>query len=559
MRLSFFGGLRPFNRRGSVRDSLAGVTLASMNIPQVLGYTRIAGTPVVTGLYTVLLPLVGFALFGSSRHLVVAADSATAAILSSSLSRMAVPAGEKYMALVGIVALLTAGFLFVAWIFKLGFLADFLSRTVLVGFLTGVGFQVAIAMLGDMLGIAVHSQRTLVQAWEILQGLSQTNVPTLALSVLVAGGILIGNRVAPRWPFALFAVIGTIVASAAFHLADRGIAVVGPVPGGLPSIGLPEVTWSDTLALLPVAASCFVMIIAQSAATSRIFAVRYRERVDEDADILGLSAANAVAAASGTFVVNGSPTQTAMAERAGARSQFAQLVFAGVVLVVLLVLTGPLQYLPLCVLGGIVFTIAVGMIDVRGLRSIRRESPGEFDLAIVTAAAVVVIGVEEGILLAIALSLLRHVRHSYRPHTLMLAPDATERWVPTPVTPGKETEPGLIVYRFGADLFYANHNQFADEVRTLVERAPTPVRWFVVDAGAITDIDYSAAQSIRDLLEDLARQRVCMVFARVSQYLRSDMDRHQITASIGETRIFGTLHEALAAVRGIEPKLSVDL
>ena len=559
MRLGFFGGLRPFSRRGSVRDSLAGVTLASMNIPQVLGYTRIAGTPVVTGLYTVLLPLVGFALFGSSRHLVVAADSATAAILSSSLSRMAVPAGEKYMALVGIVALLTAGFLFVAWIFKLGFLADFLSRTVLVGFLTGVGFQVAIAMLGDMLGIAVHSQRTLVQAWEILQGLSQTNVPTLALSVLVAGGILIGNRVAPRWPFALFAVIGTIVASAAFHLADRGIAVVGPVPGGLPSIGLPEVTWSDTLALLPVAASCFVMIIAQSAATSRIFAVRYRERVDEDADILGLSAANAVAAASGTFVVNGSPTQTAMAERAGARSQFAQLVFAGVVLVVLLVLTGPLQYLPLCVLGGIVFTIAVGMIDVRGLRSIRRESPGEFDLAIVTAAAVVVIGVEEGILLAIALSLLRHVRHSYRPHTLMLAPDATERWVPTPVTPGKETEPGLIVYRFGADLFYANHNQFADEVRTLVERAPTPVRWFVVDAGAITDIDYSAAQSIRDLHEDLARQRVCMVFARVSPYLRSDMDRHGITAAIGAARIFATLHEGLAAVPGRAPGTSVEL
>ena len=559
MRLSFFGGLRPFNRRGSVRDSLAGVTLASMNIPQVLGYTRIAGTPVVTGLYTVLLPLVGFALFGSSRHLVVAADSATAAILSSSLSRMAVPAGEKYMALVGIVALLTAGFLFVAWIFKLGFLADFLSRTVLVGFLTGVGFQVAIAMLGDMLGIAVHSARTLAQAWEILQSLSQTNVPTLALSVLVAGGILIGNRVAPRWPFALFAVIGTIVASAAFHLADRGIAVVGPVPGGLPSIGLPEVTWSDTLALLPVAASCFVMIIAQSAATSRIFALRYRERVDEDADILGLSAANAVAAASGTFVVNGSPTQTAMAERAGARSQFAQLVFAGVVLVVLLVLTGPLQYLPLCVLGGIVFTIAVGMIDVRGLRSIRRESPGEFDLAIVTAAAVVVIGVEEGILLAIALSLLRHVRHSYRPHTLMLAPDATERWVPTPVTPGKETEPGLIVYRFGADLFYANHNQFADEVRTLVERAPTPVRWFVVDAGAITDIDYSAAQSIRDLHEDLARQRVCMVFARVSPYLRSDMDRHGITAAIGAARIFATLHEGLAAVPGRAPGTSVEL
>ena len=258
-----------------------------------------------------------------------------------------------------------------------------------------------------MFGVTVRSRRTLVQAWEILQGLPRPNLPTLALSTLVAGSILLGNRVAPRWPLSLFAVVGTIAASAAFRFAERGIAVIGPVPGGLPSIGLPEVTWSEILALLPVAASCFVMIIAQSAATSRVFAVRYRERVDEDADILGLSAANAAAAVSGTFVVNGSPTQTAMADRAGARSQVAQLVFAGVVLLVLLFLTGPLQYLPRCVLAGIVFTIAVGMIDVTGLRDIRRESPGEFYLAVITAAAVVAIGVEQGILLAIALSLLQ--------------------------------------------------------------------------------------------------------------------------------------------------------
>jgi high affinity sulfate transporter 1 len=559
MRLSVFAGLRPFNRGEAVRNSLAGVTLASMNIPQVLGYTRIAGTPVVTGLYTVLLPLAAFAAFGSSRHLVVAADSATAAIFFSSLSRMATPASEKYMALVGMVALLTAGLLLLARIFRLGFLADFLSRTVLVGFLTGVGFQVGIAMLGDMLGVTVHSQRTLAQVWEMIQDLPLTNLPTLALSTLVAGGILVGNRVAPRWPFSLFAVVGAIATSAAFRFAERGIAVIGPVPGGLPPIGLPEVTWSETLALLPVAASCFVMIIAQSAATSRIFALRYRERVDEDADILGLSAANAAAAVSGAFVVNGSPTQTAMADRAGARSQVAQLVFAGVVLLVLLFLTGPLQYLPRCVLAGIVFTIAVGMIDVKGLRDIRRESPGEFDLAVITATAVVAIGVEEGILLAIALSLFRHVRHSYRPHTMMLASDETGRWTPMPVTPGKETEPGLIVYRFGADLFYANHNRFVDEVRTLVERAPTPVRWFIVDAGAITDVDYSAAQSIRDLLDELTRRRVCIVFARVNPYLRSDMDRHGITAAAGETRIFATFHEALAAVRGGAPGVPIDL
>jgi sulfate permease, SulP family len=550
MRLTVFAGLRPFSRSGALRDALAGVTLASMNVPQVLGYTRIAGTPVVTGLYTVLLPLVAFAVFGSSRHLVVAADSATAAIFSSSLSRMATPASEKYMALVGMVALLTAGFLLLARILKLGFLADFLARTVLVGFLAGVGVQVGVAMLGDMLGVAAQSHNTAVQAWELLRGLPALNVPTTVLSALVAGSILIGHRVVPRFPMSLIAVVGTIAASAAFGFAERGIAIIGPVPGGLPTIGWPEVTVREAYELLPVAASCFVVIIAQSAATARVFALRYRERVDEDADILGLSAANAAAAVSGAFVVNGSPTQTAMADRAGARSQIAELVFAGIVLLVLLALTGPLQYLPRSVLAAIVFTIAVGMIDVTGLRDIRRESPGEFLLALTTAAVVVAVGVEEGIVLAIVLSLLRHVRHSYRPHTVVLAPDAAGRWSLVPAEPGAQTEPGLIVYRFGADLFYANDHRFTDEVRALVAHAPTPVRWIVVEAGAITDIDYSAARSLCELFDDLDRQKIGIVFARVSPYLKSDMDRHGITAALGPERIFTTLHEAIAAVRG---------
>jgi SulP family sulfate permease len=413
-------------------------------------------------------------------------------------------------------------------------------------------------MLGDMFGIAVRSERTLVQAWEVLRGLPASNLPTVALSVLVAGGILLGKRFARRIPLPLFAVLGTTAASAAFGFAAHGIAVIGPVPGGLPSIGLPEVSWSEVLALLPVAASCFVMIVAQSAATSRSFAQRYHERVDEDADILGLAAANAAAAISGTFVVNGSPTQTAMADRAGARSQLAQLVFAGVVLLVLLFFTGPLQYLPRCVLAGIVFAIAAGMIDVAALRDIRRESPGEFRLAVVTAAAVVAIGVEQGILLAIALSLFRHVRHSYSPHTTMLAPNAGGRWVPVRARPGQQTEPGLIVYRFNSDLFYANAHRFADEVRALVGQAPSPVRCFLVDAGTIGDIDYSAAQSVRDLLDDLGRRGVAVVFARVSPYLRHDLDRHRITAMIGESRIFATLHEALTAVRAGAPGVTME-
>jgi len=546
MPLRLCGGLRPLSRNGLLRDFIAGVSAAAINIPQVLGYARIAATPVVTGLYTVLLPLVAFAVFGSSRHLVVAADSATAAIFSSSLSRMASPASGQYMALVGMVALLTAGILLLARIFKLGFLADFLSRTVLVGFLTGVGFQVGIAMLSDMTGVAVGSRYSLVRLWEAIHGLWQPNIPTLALSMAVAGCILLGNRFAKRLPLALLAVVATIAASAKFDFAHHGIAIIGAVAGGLPRLGLPHLALSEVLTLVPVSASCVVMIIAQSAATSRGFALRYRESVDVNADILGIAVANATAALSGTFVVNGSPTQTAMAEHMGARSQIAQLVLAGVVLLVLLFLTGPLQYLPRCVLAAIVFTIAIGMIDIAHLRDIRRESPGEFHLALATTITVVALGVEQGILLAIALSLFRHVRHSYRPHTMLLEPDATGQWVPKPTVLGAVTGPGLIVYRFGADLFYANANQFADEVRALVQQAPMPIRWFIIDCSAITDIDYSAAQSIRDLLHDLAQQRIEVIHARVSPYLRSDLDRHGITLALGEARIFATLHEALA-------------
>ncbi len=547
--LNFFSGLRPLSRSGAVRDAIAGLTLASMNIPQILGYTRIAGTPAVTGLYTALLPLLMFAIFGSSRHLVVAADSATAAIFSSGLSGMAPQASVKYMALVGTVALLTAGLLLLARMFKLGFLADFLSRTVLVGFLTGVGFQIGIAMLGEMSGIPVTAHKTFEQLQQVIEGLLQVNIPTLSLSLLVVSCILGCRLFLPRFPVPLILVVAGISASYSYDFAGHGIAVIGPVPGGLPSFTFPAVSWDEALEVIPIALSCFVIIIAQSAATARVFAVRHHERVDEDADILGLSAANAAAALSGAFVVNGSPTQTAMAELAGARSQVAQLVFAGIVLLVLLFFTGPLQYLPHSVLAGIVFTIAIGLVDLKSLRDIRAESPGEFNLAIITAVVVALVGLQQGILLAVALSLLRHVRHSYRPHTMVLVPDESGLWLPRAVMQGLVTEPGLVVYRFGADLFYANDNRFTDEVRALIEHAPIPIRWFLVDAGAITDIDYSAARSLRELCDDLKRYGVTLVFGRVNAYLRADMDRHGITTAMGEEFIFSTLHEPLAMVR----------
>jgi high affinity sulfate transporter 1 len=548
-RLPFFRGLRPWVWSEVPRNLLAGVTLAAMNIPQSLGYTKIAEMPVITGLYTLLLPLLAFATFGSSRYLVVAADSATAAILAGSLTGMALPGSDRYVALAGLVALLTGIFLLLARLLKLGFLADFLSQTVLVGFLTGVGFQVGIAVLGGMLGVEVQSRRTLEQLLEVLRSWPEIHRLTLGISAAVVVCILLFRRLAPQLPGPLVAVAGAIAASAYFHLEQRGVAVLGPVPGGLPHLGFGNLSWRDTELLFPVALSCFVMIIAQSAATSRAYATRHHQQDDENADLVGLSAANVAAACSGTFVVNGSPTQTGMVESSGGSNQLAHLTTAAVVALVLLYLTGPLEFLPRCVLGAVVFTIAVRLIDLRSLAAIRRESPGEFALAVTTAVVVVLVGVEQGILLAMVLSLFRIVHHSYRPHTAVLEQDGMGIWHLNPVVPGTVSEPGLVIYRFGAPLFYANANRFSEEVRLLVSSAPSPVHCLMIDAGAITNVDFTAARVVRETIEELAAEGTGLVVAHVQSDLRPDLDRHHLVEVIGPENIFDTLHEALAAVR----------
>jgi MFS superfamily sulfate permease-like transporter len=544
--LKLFQSVRPFKVATAVRDALAGFALAAMNIPQALGYTKIAGMPVVTGLYSLLLPAIAFAAFGSSRYLVVSADSATAAIFASGAAPMAPAASPRYVALAGAVALLTAGFLLLARLLKLGFIADFLSQTVLTGFLTGVGFQVGIAVLGEMLGVPVSARGTIAQFAQVLRRLPQVHPPTVAVSVIVLVTMLLLHRFAPKVPGALVAVAGAMTASALWNFSGHGISVIGPIAGGLPQFKLPSVGWSDLPPLLSVAASCSVMIITQSAATARVYAARHEQQLDENADLSGLSAANAAAGFSGTFVVNGSPTQTAMVEGAGAQSQVAQLATAAVVAVVLLFLTRPIQYLPRCVLGALVFVIAIRLINVRTILALRRESPGEFGLALIAVVVVVAAGVEQGIVLAMILSLLRIVQHSYHPHTgVMTLKDGI--WQLNPVTLGAMTEPGLVLYRFEAELFYANVHRFSEEVRCLVGQAPTPVRWLIVDAESITHLDYSAARVIERLQKRLKSSETELGFARMPFGLRADFARHRLNEVIDPSLIFNRLHEALAA------------
>ena len=373
-RVPFMQGVLPINKAQIPAEIIAGLTLAALAIPEVMGYTKISGTPVITGLYTILIPMALFAMFGSSRHLVVGADSATAAILAAGLVGLAATGSDEYVALAAVLALMAAAFLIIARVVGLGFMADFLSRTVLIGFLTGVGLQVALGEISGILGLKGGGHGTVQKIWNDLQQLDEINLYAVAIAAAVIFVITGSKLISKKIPGALIAVVGAIVLSWLWNLGQH-VHVIGDVPGGLPHLGIPQVDWSWQLIakLVPTAFAMFIVILAQSAATSRAYAARYNERFSEDTDLTGLALANVGAGLSGTFVVNGSPTKTQMVDSAGGRTQLSLLVTTAIVLLVLLFLTAPLAYMPEAVLSAVVFLIGVDLIDIAGMRKIFAE------------------------------------------------------------------------------------------------------------------------------------------------------------------------------------------
>jgi sulfate permease, SulP family len=538
-------GVLPVERARVPADALAGLTLAAIGVPEVLGYAEIAGMPLVTGLYTLLLPMAVFAVLGSSRHLVVAADSATAAILAAGLSGLAVAGSERYVRLAGLAALLAGGILLAARLARLGFLANFLSRTVLVGFLTGVGIQVAAGQLPAMLGVTAAGKTTLPRLLNTVRALPHIHPADVAISVGVIVIVVAARLISRRIPGPLIAVIIAIIVSWAADLARHGVVLVGPVPRGLPSLAAPDLGGHDARVLLGTALSLFVVILAQSAATSRAYAVKYEEEAfSEDTDLVGLGAANVAAAFSGTFVVNGSPTKAQVVDSAGGRSQLAQLTASVVVLLVLVLLTAPLTYLPDAALAAVVFLIAVELIDVKGMRRIQGVRRQEFAVALLTAAAVVVLGVEDGIVLAVIASVVDHLRHSYRPLNRVLVKSSAGYWQPVPVEPGARTEAGLVIYRFGTSLYYANASRLLEDVTALAGHGGA-LRWLVLDCAAIEDVDYTASLVLAKVAEHLQQRHVRLVLSYVLGPVRVQLDRYGISAAVGA--YYQTPGEALEA------------
>ena len=545
-------GLLPIRRSDVPADLLAGVTLAAVSIPVVLGYAKIAGMPVVTGLYTLLLPLAVFAVLGSSRHLVVGGDSATAAILGATLSGLAAAGSPRYVRLAGLAALLTGLLLLIARAARLGFLTNFLSRTVLVGFLTGVGISVAAGQLPEMLGLTVSDRQTIPKFLQTARALPSLHWADVAVAFGVIAIVLAGRLISRKCPGALIAIIVAIVVSRAADLSAHGVAVLGSVPRGLPHLQAPALGRHDAAVLLGTSAAMFVVILAQSAATARSYAAAHGEELSQDADLVALGAANVAAAFSGTFVVNGSPTQTQVTDSAGGRSQLASLTAAAVVLIVLLVFTGSLAQLPIAALAAVVFAIAARLIDISGMRRILASRRQEFSVALLTTLAVVMLGVEDGIAVAVAVSIIDHLRHSYRPFNSVLLKSPAGHWKPVPVRPGARTEDGLVVYRFGTTLYYANASRLVDDVTALAGHGG-PLRWLVLDCAAIGDIDYTAADVLARVVRELHRRHVRLVLSSVLGPVHKQLDRYGISAALDPRAFYETPGEALEAFRAAPP------
>lgn len=528
-------------------DALAGLTLAALAIPEVLGYARIAGMPVEAGLYTMVLPMIVFALLGASRQLVVGADSATAAMLAAGLGALAIPAASpEYVRLAGTTALVVGVLLVVARVVRLGVLANFLSRTVLVGFLTGVGIQVAVGQLPEALGLPPVPGQAPEKVVGVVAELGDTSPVAVWTAAGVVVIVLVARRISRRIPAALVAVVAAIVVTALAGLDRRGLLVLGVVPAGLPGLELPSFALADLRAVLPIALSMLVVILAQSAATSRAYAARHGETPDIDRDVVGLAGANVAAAFTGAFVVNGSPTKTQMVDGAGGRSQLSHLTASAVTILAILLLTPFLSLLPLAALAAVVLLIGVELIDVAGMRRIWALRRGEFVVAALTTVAVVVLGVETGIVVAVVASIADHLRHSYAPRSSVLVKSAEGHWRSLPVEAGARTVDGLVVHRFGSGLYFANASRFAEDVRLLTATGP-PVRWYCLDAAAIGDVDYSAGTVLLVVQDALHVNGIRMVVSNLVGPVREQLDRYGVIARIGEDGCFDTSGEALEA------------
>ena len=543
--------LRTYKRSWLPRDVVAGLVLSALLVPQGMAYAELAGLPAVTGLYTSILCLLGYAVFGPSRILVLGPDSSLGPMIAATIGPLALAGGDpaKAVALASILALLVGLVMIVAGLARLGFVADLLSKPTQIGYMNGLALTIIVGQLPKLLGFSVDADGFIEETKAFFSGLADGNANSTAavvgISCLV--GIIALQRLIPKIPAVLVVVVLAAVITNLLDLTDDGLKTIGVLPQGFPPLTFPTIPWSDVPELFLGAVAIAVVALADTMSTASSFAARRGERVQGNQEMIGIGAANVAAGLFQGFPVSTSGSRTAVAEQAGSRSQLTGVVGAAVITFVLLFATGLMQYVPQPTLGAIVIAAALSLADIPGTRRLWHQRRTEFTLSIAAFLGVALLGVLPGILVAITLSILNVFRRVWWPyHAELGRVEGLAGLHDTDRYPQSELMPGLVVFRFDAPLIFANARTFGDAVHEMVAERPD-LRWIVIAAEPVTDVDTTASDMLQELDVWLNARNVSLVFAEMKDPVREKIERYELIRTIDPAHFFPTLDDAVAA------------
>jgi high affinity sulfate transporter 1 len=549
--------LLTYRRGWLAKDVVAGLVLTALLVPVGMGYAEAAGLPAIYGLYATIVPLVAYAVFGPSRILVLGPDSALAALIAATVLPLAAGVAERVVALAGMLAILSGALCILAGFARLGFITDLLSKPIRYGYLNGIALTVLIGQLPKVCGFSVSGDNLLQEASGLAQGILQgrTNWVACAIGLSCLAVILGFKRWAPKIPGVLIAVVGATIVVSLFSLTARaGVSVVGPVPQGLPALQIPTVSFDELSALLAGAVAIALVSFADMSVLSRTFALRGGYEVDGNQELIALGAANMAAGFFQGFSVSSSASRTPVAESAGAKTQITGVV--GAVCIALLLIFAPmlLRDLPHAALGAVVISACIGLVEVRGVRRLYQLRREEFVLSLVCFLGVALLGVIQGIFLAVGLALFTFVWRAWRPYDAVLGRvPGRKGYHDISRHPEAKRVPGLVLFRWDAPLFFANAEIFQEHVLRAIAEAPTPTSWVVVTAEPITDVDITAADVLAELDQALHQAGMELCFAEMKGPVKDRLRRYGLFAELGTENFFPTIGQAVARYLATHP------
>jgi high affinity sulfate transporter 1 len=542
-----------YRRQWLLKDVIAGVVLTTLLVPQGMAYAELAGLPPITGLYTSIMCLLGYAAFGPSRILVLGPDSSLGPMIAATILPLIAAKGdpERAVALASMLAIMVAAIMILASVAKLGFIADLISKPTMIGYMNGLALTILIGQLPKLLGFKVEADGLISEVAALVKGLANGEAVAAAAAVGIAGIVLILvlQRWLPKVPAVLIMVVLAILSTSVFSLADHGVSLVGVLPKGFPPLTLPHVGLADLGPLFAGAAGIALVSLADTISTASAFAARTGQEIHGNQEMIGIGAANLAAGLFQGFPVSTSGSRTAVAERAGAKTQLTGVTGAALIILMIVLVPGLFRNLPQPALAAVVITASLSLADIPATMRLWHQRKAEFLLSIAAFLGVALLGVLPGIAIAVGLSILNVFRRAWWPYDTVLGRvEGLEGYHDTHTYPGAQHLPGLVIYRFDAPLFFANAKTFRDEIRRLARTDPPPA-WIVIAAEPVTDVDTTASDVLEQLDETLNAQGISLVFAELKDPVRRKIERYGLTRTIDPRHFFPTIEAAITAFR----------